>query len=291
MLRAGPSSDERIARLVNRRLVPFVFDLLGGALADAKAFVVAQNKELGRRIASNEPLMIMRPDGRVLGETIRYDDTRHILGMLRRVLRRHDEFDRPREDEKTAQGPIAKAEILIDLCQVASARALLESVEPEGEEGRLYERARYMLARLARMERGFDEMEEHLKAVKGKEHEDDVRMERAYALWFDKDYEALAAKLRNFPKDSQRYTEARYYEGLAWHLLGKKKKARRIWKDTIEAHPEDPWIYRADRVHWSSKAGPARAGTFMISGGRRRTPLGRISYLAWRNPELNGPLR
>lgn len=287
MLRAGPFSDARIVGLINRRFVPVVFDLLGGALEDAEAkrFVVRRKKRLAGRVVSNEPLLVMSPEGEVLAETLRYAETKHILRKLERVLRVHPEYDHPTAAEKNASSLLARARIRLDLRDIEGARRILTDVkDPEQND-----RAQLMLASLARDERDWKTMEAHLQKVESGAYSSEVRMERAYPPWYGEDYEKLAAHLKDFPANSPRYTEARYYEGLAYFHLGEKKQARKIWKATIRSKPQDPWIYRADWAYWSSKQ--KQPAGFTIIGGGVGTPLGRISYLIWTNPELEGPQR
>ena len=106
--------------------------------------------------------------------------------------------------------------------------------------------------------------------------------------WNQEEFEDLRDHLQDFPKDNSRYTEARYYQGLALYHLGEKKQALALWKETIRSNKQDPWIYRADWAYTNVKQG--RRGGWVISGnGEVPSPLGRIGYMGRSNPDLDGP--
>ena len=280
MLRAGPFSDERIVRLVNRRFVPFYFDLsTRGFAGDAAAreFVVAVKKELGNRQVPTPPVLFMTPDGELLGEQSNYATEEQMLASLLRVLKEHPEYNEPGEDEKRVASAVERARIAVDLQDFAAARKALA-----GQDG-----AHYMLARLDRFENRWVAMEQHLAAVRDEALADDVRMERAYLLWHLRKYERLAKHLADFPKESNRFSEARYYEGLALFHAGRKDDALEVWESTVTGCSQDPWIYRADWAYCNLKREGGRG--FFSSGGPRTSKLNRIGYMGRRNPDLKGP--
>ena len=70
MLRAGPFSDERVVRLINRRFIPFYFDLSDRGFAGdpaARKFVVAARREMGGASVSTPQVLFMTPTGKVVG--------------------------------------------------------------------------------------------------------------------------------------------------------------------------------------------------------------------------------
>lgn len=278
MLRAGPFSDERIVRLVNRRFVPFAFDLFDGALADAdaKRFVVERRRELGGQMVSNEPLFVVTPKGQIVGETIEYARTEAVLRLLRKALKDHPALDRPTEEEKRAATPLERARIRIDLLDDEGAQKIL--AKEKGDE------AAYLLGRMARRRGDFDAMERHFARVKDPALEDDLRVEGAYR--FRHRYAKLQKHLEGFPKKSDRYAEARYLTGLALFHSGKRKEAQAIWRDLIEKSPQGPWVYRADWAYTSSTKTRRGGAVFAGAGGGGTTPLGRIGYMGMPNPDL-----
>jgi hypothetical protein len=130
-------------------------------------------------------------------------------------------------------------------------------------------------------------MEEQLAQVKSVERRPDVHMERAYRLWSERRFDALRAHLADFPSGHARFTEARYYEGLASFHLGDIDRAASIWKEMIESVPEGPWEYRADWAFASLKETPR---ALVTTGDKRVSVLGRVGYLGVRNPDLDGPV-
>ncbi|KAF0243159.1 MAG: hypothetical protein FD180_3542 [Planctomycetota bacterium] len=281
MLRAGPFSDERILRLANRRFVPFYFDLsTRGAAgdADAREFVIGARAELGGSGIAPPPVMFMTPEGKILGEAGNFVTADEVLREMRRVLRENPEFDLAPAIEKDAKTPMQRAEIQFDLGDYAAVEMTLRTDKtPE---------AICLKAKAARFDGRWEAMEKHLSALKSGEMENDVRVERAWRLWHGKEFEKLREHLKEFPKSSPRYTEARYLEGLAVFHAGKQEDALEIWERTIRGADEDRWVYRAD---WAW-------GTLKFEGRKRfsdapgdRTPLGRIGYLGGKNPDLQGP--
>jgi hypothetical protein len=270
-LRAGPLSDERVRRLLNRRFVPFYFDIFGGHAgdADARAVITRQRPELARNPVGVNPILFLLPDGEIVAEISAGEATRAaLLDKLEQVLRDHPDRAAPAPGEAAIDDPIARAELCIDLRHDDEADRLLATVAAP--------RAHYLRGRLARFRGDFAAMRAQFAKAESADLADDVRMETAYALWDARDYGALAEHLAEFPRDSSRFTEARYYEGLALYHSGRTQAARARWKATIEACPQDPWVYRMDWA-WADTAADFGAPS----------PLRRIGYLgAYRNPDV-----
>ena len=112
----------------------------------------------------------------------------------------------------------------------------------------------------------------------------DVGPLHAYRLWTEGTFKELKAHLKSLSKDSNRYTEARYYEGLALYHLGQEEKATKLWESTINACSEDPWIYRADWAYCNAKQKGRRMR--FSSAGPRTSCLNRIGYMGPKNPDL-----
>jgi hypothetical protein len=220
VLRAGPLSDEHIVRLANRRFVPFYFDLSNRGVAgdpDARKFVIAARKELGGRAVSTPPLLFMNSKGAVLGQVSNYATEEQVLAAMLKVLRDNPEFNTPSKKEVDERNPLARAQILIDLQKYDEARKLLLGVDSQA--------ADYLLGRLSRFDSDWEAAEKLFMKITDDELADDVRMEQAYRHWHDANFEKLANCLSDFPKESNRFSEARYYEGLAMFHLGKKDQA------------------------------------------------------------------
>ncbi len=291
MLRAGPLSDEKVIRLINRRFVPLYFDLSKhGVMADrgARKFVVRANRRLGGSGVPTPNLMIMTPKGKVVGEVSNYGTTREVLKGLLRALDRNPDYDQPSELEKNHTDDIMAAQIKIDLLHYeGAARILKDLAKHRKASAEVRDHANYLLGRLSRLDRDWKTMGGYLNKVKSKDLADDVRMEQAYRFWYEEEYEQLRDHLAQFPKDSNRVTEASYHRGLALYHLGAKKEARKTWSRCVKSCSQDPWIYRADWAYTQSKEKGNRRG--FSSSGKRNSLLNRIGYMGRGNPDLSGP--
>jgi len=278
VLRAGPFSDQRVIRLLNRRFVPFYFDLSDRGFAgdpDARRFVTKARSDLAGSAVATPPLLVMTPDGQVVGETSNYAATKVVLKTLLRALKEHPGYAKPGPGEGE-QGPVARARVLIDIQDLGGARRAL--ARAKGDEAAL------LRGHVARLQGRLRAMERHLARVDDPDLADDARMERAHALWQRGRFAELAAHLEGFPEESERYTEARYHEGLAWYHRGDREKARAIWKATIEARPEDPWVYRMDWAFVESQQ--SRRPASFSSARKSASLLGRIGYMGGPHPDL-----
>ncbi|MHC4955555.1 MAG: hypothetical protein ACYTGZ_17020 [Planctomycetota bacterium] len=280
MLRAGPLSDQRVIGLVNRRFIPFFFDLSNrGFAGDPKAreFVVKAKPVLGGRSVPTPPVLFMTPDGKVVGEVSNYASTEAVLKTLRTVMEKNPEYMQPAAEEKSLATPEARARLFIDLLDYTRARKELKGADSS--------HAHYLRGHLDRRAGRWTEMKENFAKVRDPLFQDDVRMELAYRHWVGGKFDELKKALNGFPKNSNRFTEARYYEGLALFHLGKKEDAQKIWASTIKACSQDPWIYRADWAYCNSKANGGRR-MFSSGAGNRTSLLNRIGYMGSPNPDL-----
>lgn len=272
-MRAGPLSDERVMRLVNRRFVPIYFDLDSAApLGDpeAKKFLVAQRKAFGGTFSvPSTGIVVMSSQSEVLGEIPADASPDKVLETLLAILKKNPKYAKPSDQEQKVRDPIAKAEILIDLVDYAGARKILAK-----EKG---DKPRYLLGRLARLDRDWKSMHAHFENVKDRAYADHLKMERAYELWYGKKFAKLRDHLADFAKTSPRYSESRYYLGLAHYHLGEKKTATKIWVNMIKGCSQDPWVYKAD---W------ACTGSSAFFAGSNDSPLKRAGYLGNSSPDL-----
>jgi len=272
-------------RLANRRFISVFFDLDNSGAAgdpDARKFVVAARKELGGKSVSPPPVLFMNVKGEVLGEVSNFATADEVLAAMLAVLKKHPEYNEQSADEKNAKSVIERAQIAIDLQQLQQAKEILAKEDSS--------QVHYLLGRLARFQEDWKGMEDQFVKVGEKEFQDDLTMERAYPLWYQQEFAKLRDHLKDFPKASKRYTEARYFEGLAWYHLGEKPKALAIWKDTIKACAQDPWIYRAD---WAYTESVGQRSLSFSTADQRASLLNRIGYLAplMGNPDLVKPTR
>ncbi len=279
-MRAGPLSDEAVIRLLNRRFVSFHFDLFGGAYlgdAEAKKWVSKHLPEFAGNMVATPPIVFVTPEGEIVGKVSNYAATEGMLSKMHEILNANPEFNRLSDAEKKLTG-IEKAQMLIDFQQYEQAAKLLS--------GESSDAARYLLGHLARLNKDWDTLEQQFAKITNPKLRDDMRMERAYLQWGAKDYSGLAKALMDFPSDSSRFSEARYFEGLAFYHQGKIDEAKKIWRDLIKSSKEDRWVYRADWAY--AEAGQKSQRSYFSTAGGGRSLLGRIGYMGAQHPDLQG---
>ncbi len=262
--------------------MPVYFDLQDGAPAgdaDARVFVVGARRELGGASVTTPPVLFMNAKGEVLGEVDNFATEDQVYGAMLAVLEKHPAFAEPSAAETALVG-LERALWLFDLGQLDRARASLDGVPGDA--------AQLLLARIARHERAWAVQERHLAQIGDAELALDVRLERAYALWFAGDMGKLRDHLEGFPREHRRFAEAQYRLGLAHYHGGESAKALEVWKALVVGCPQNPWVYRADWAYTSVKSGSSGGGGFSTAGPRS-SPLNRIGYMGRSNPDLEKP--
>ncbi len=280
MLRAGPFSDERVVGLANRRFILFYFDLNDrGFAGDAKAraFVVAVKKELGGASVPTPPVLFMTADGRLVGEVSNYATEDQVLAAMQNALEKAPPQAKPSAEERDAQDPVDRARAAMDLLDYETANQLLEPVDRD--------EARYLQGHIARLQKDWKAMHAAFARIEEPSLADDLRMERAHEHWDQGDFDALLESVTGFSPKSPRYSESRYYFGLALYHLDQPAKALAIWKSTIEGCSQDPWIYRSDWAYSQAASGGQKTRSFSTAGGSPSL-LGRIGYMGRQNPDL-----
>src|SRR5688572_6208944 len=97
-MRAGGFAEERVIELINRRFVPFYYEVSGHGCAaspDATEFVGKKTRNPWAFLAA------FAPDGEYLGETALYADKDRVFEFLRSLLVRHPEFAEPAADGRS----------------------------------------------------------------------------------------------------------------------------------------------------------------------------------------------
>jgi len=282
VLRAGPFSDERVIRLINRRFVPIYFDLsLGGAVPDrdARIFVAKAKPELMEGSVDTPPILVATAAGEVLAEIDNYSSEQQVLDGLRGVLAAHGGWNQvaPDEQQVSKSGTvIEKAALLFDLGRGEAARRLLS--------GQTGDEAAIALAHLDRLDGDWDAMATALERVKEKRTSDEFVIERAWLDLARGELTGIPAALESVARDSAWSTEARYLAALSLWKADRKAEALAAWRTMIEQSPPDRWVYRADWAFTFVKQG-SESGEFS-SVGARLSPLGRIGYGGRRPPDL-----
>jgi tetratricopeptide (TPR) repeat protein len=199
---------------------------------------------------------------------------------LRKVLAEHPEFAAPTAEEAAIEDPVLRAKLAIDLLEFVAAKELLKELDSSA--------AHYERGRLARLESDWEALRVSMAEVDDEALAEDVRMELGYELRARGAWEKLQSQLETIPKQHPRYSEARYFLGLAQFHSGALETARATWQALIKGCPQDPWIYRADWAWCDTAEGQSPGGRRMFSsgGGKRESLLNRIGYMGRRNPDL-----
>lgn len=284
-------------RLVNRRFIPFYFDLFpGGAAGDreAREFVVKMRPELGGMGVDTPPVLIMSPLGRVVAEADNYSTEDALYEALRKILRENPKWNRPSEEEvrierEAEEGRIDSlllaAEHFLDLGQTGRTRAAYERALAKLPPGPERDRASYGLGHALRLAGDFEEMERAFARIEGRgSWEEDLSIERAHALLCRGEFDELRGALTPYQTrpPATRGAEALYLLGVARFHSGDAEGAKSLWRRIIETLPEDPWVYRSDWAIFDLEQGGRRR----LSTLDERTPLGRIGYMKRKNPDL-----
>lgn len=265
MLRAGPFSEDSVISLVNRRFVPFFFDIGKDSFAgddDAREFLIKLKPEYGKSSVPTPPCFVFTPDGKLLTEIDNYTDARTFSEKLKQILDKNSEYNKLDDTEKKIIEKADKEEGFTDLIEAAKLhQELLEydkaekyyrSAIEKGKEKKWI--ALFYLGQLFSRLENWREMTKCF-SVTGKsesnimaQFRDDMELEMVYEDLSKKDYKAAKAGLshiiKNFP-DSDRTSEIKYNLGLAHYKLGEKEEAKKIWKELKKSVKRDRWVRRA----------------------------------------------
>lgn len=288
MLRAGPFSDERVIRRINRRFVPHYFDLnpSGAAKdADARKLVLAAKPALGGQSVTTPPVLVMTPSGELLTEISNYASETELLAALDEVLAENEEWDVATAEEEAALksgAPLERGELLFDLGRFDDARKALERAPGSAEA--------LLLTRICRLQRDFAAAAVALERVVDPAHADGAHVERAWLALQERDFKKVHAETKAIATASSSNHEADYVDGLAHFHDGKLEAAQKCWKVLItKAKAQDRFIYRADWAYTQSlqaKDAGKRAGSGFSTAGPRQSLLDRIGYMGREHPDL-----
>lgn len=225
-MRAGAFAERRVIDLLNRRFVPFYFNTGGpgeGKDPDAAAFVKGKVKNKWAFLAA------FTPDGEYLGESEIYADKDQTFAWLMGLLAKHEKF----------AGATAAEKKTLDAGGADAAR-LREEVGDYAGAAKLYETLKdsAALARLARYEKRWDDVEKHLPDLKGA----DAAAESGYLLLNRKKHKEARELLEPAAKEhakSPRAAELRFSAGVACWFLDDKPWAHYHWVWVVENLPED----------------------------------------------------
>jgi len=219
-------------------------------------------------------LRIATPDGELVSEMEMGLSADKTLATMLSALEKHPEYNQPSEIEQK-YSPFQKAIAAMELRDFDAAKEVLKDSKRES--------AYLLLARIARYEKNWSEMDKLLENVTSNRRSDDAMMERAHGYWQRREFEKLKEATSEITSDSNRYSESRYYLGLAHYHLGDRDAALKAWRDHVENTPADNWVYQSDYAHSGVLNPDPTAG----GGGADPTSvLGRIGYLGASSSDL-----
>lgn len=265
MLRAGPFSEDSVISLVNRRFIPFFFDIGKDSFAgddDARDFLIKLKPEYGKSSVPTPPCFVFTPDGKLLTEIDNYTDAHKFLDILKKVLEKNSEYNKLDSTESKLVEKANKEGAFTDLLEAGKLYAeLSEYGKAEDYYRSAIEKGKdkkwLALFHLGRLFSKMENWKEMIKcfSITGKmeprelaQFKDDMELEMIYEDLCKKDFKAAKAALVHVMKrypDSDRLGEMKYNLALAHYKLGEKEEAKKIWKDLKKNVNRDRWVRRA----------------------------------------------
>jgi tetratricopeptide (TPR) repeat protein len=265
VLRGGPFSEKRVIELINRRFVPFFFNVGKqgrGYDAAAAAFIAKVDPRFGGNAVPTPPVWVFSPDGTLLTTIDNYAPKAEFYDALRQVLRDHPELDRdtPEESEVFVRPTVHLGQGRgSNLAERLAAARLYESLgrwaKADGryrmlETSETREGARALLgrARLARYRGDGTAVDRFLKRLQALDPalrsalRENVAMELGYRLLAQKRYRpayrVLTTAARAFPA-AKRLGELHFYAGVAAFHLEQRDWAAFHWCWVMKHIPDD----------------------------------------------------
>jgi len=278
----GPFCDPQIVSLSNRRFIPFAFDLSNkGGLFDptARKAVVAVSPELGGNGVPTPDVLFMTADGKLLARVSNYASEAEFLEVMKQVLTDHPECNKASKEELAATTPLERGRVAFELNDFTTAKKELSALESD--------ESKILLSQIARYAQDWKTAERHLSDITTDEWKDDVQMERVRMHVANSEFEKAIKLADLIHQKSNRYTEARYFKGVAQSFNGESKLALATWKELFLSQKEhDNWVYRTD---WAYSQTIQKEKKLMSTTGKRVSLLGRIGYMGRSNPDLVKP--
>lgn len=255
-MRAGGFAETRVIDLINRRYVPYYYEVSGmgcAASPDAAAFVAKQTRNPYAFLAA------FTPEGELVGETALYADKDQVFEFLRSLLVRHPDYAEPTPAEEQVLAALAKpdadaaaccagAELLVELGAYASATRAFERALAAKPGAALAVRAELALTRIAREQREWDEAKRHtdraaaLVPKPSLGASDLIALERGRYDLAHGEYararDGLQAAIAAWP-GSRALGELHFDAGVACFFAGERDLAKYHWCWVCENIPED----------------------------------------------------
>jgi tetratricopeptide (TPR) repeat protein len=272
VFRGGALAERRVIDLINRRFVPFFYNVGKGGCgydADAASFIHEFTSEFEGNAVAPPPIFLASPEHKLLGQLDNFVHQDEFFTGLLKVLRENPDFNKPTDAERAAleagesetatvaQRQLA-ARIQEELGEYKAARKLYAAVA-EATDIATQDSVSAALA-LARIERysknwklaetRLDLLDKNWSDAKSRPTtlNSELAMERAYSLLAAKSYDAARKLLVDAIKASpshDRVPEMHYYAGLASYKLKRKEWASFHWGWVMVNTPDDRHYMRA----------------------------------------------
>ena len=272
MFRGGALAERRVIDLINRRFVPFFYNVGKGGCgydADAAKFIHEFTSEFEGNAVAPPPIFLASPESKLLGQLDNFVHQDEFFSGLLKVLRENPEFNKPTDEEKAAldAGESKNASV----AQLQAAARINEELGEYKDALRLYAAivesaglaaedsvsATLALARIERYSKNWKLAEVWLDFLDKKWSnpksrpttlDAELAMERAYSLLAAKNYDAarklLVVAIKADPTHD-RVPEMHYYAGLASYKLKRKEWANFHWGWVMVNAPDDRHYMRA----------------------------------------------
>jgi len=246
MFRVASACDERVARLIQRRFVPYYTNLFEHTAAydtNAFEFVVSEKKQLGKEetsFAGGLPILVMTPSGKLVADFPSAVPADEVLARLLKALEKNGKYNALSRAEKDEEDGLERARLQLALLEYDKARSELKKDTRD--------EALLLLARIAREEGDWKAHERTLASVTPA-HAAEAALEEAWRHFSRGSFEAAAQELATVPEANPGRDEAAYLSGLVSFHAGRKDEAIATWQDLVRSRPLGPWAYRAD---WAS---------------------------------------
>ncbi len=265
--RAGPLVDGRVVKLINRRFVPYYFEM--DALAtmydkSAAEIMVRTISELRfSATMPTPPFVVMTADGKSLGDVSVFSTADKLLESLALLLHESAEHSQLNDSEKSLD-VIEQANILFELRDLDAAIEMLGNDQSS---------AAWFLRGMIACERSdWAEMKGAFRMVTDESYFSGMEIQEIHRLWATGNYQALKSRVSTLSEEFPFWDEATYYAGLAYYHSDEIERALEIWEKGITTHPESPWALRMDWTRGIAKYGPERP---LMMNHRPESLLGR----------------
>lgn len=250
--RAMSFVDSRVVGLLNRRFVPYYYDMdVAGELYDDEATKLAMQLYPDLRYLSSmptPPLLFMTPEKKFLGYASNFLSGQELLEKLVQILDDNPFYGQLTQAEKDLEDPLKKARALIELRRLESALETLEGQESS--------EAWFLRACIAREQQEWLNMKNAITRITDKDLLAEIKVENLIRHWNSKNLDAIRMKGAEVKANNPRYQEAMYYLGLAYFHSGDSVRALDIWENAIQANPKNAWAFRLDLTRGLVKLDP-----------------------------------